>query len=93
MVVDLTESTRSGERQRHTAATTLKRNGAGHDLQTQPIFKRNSFAFDGCAPAQKEIAQFGRVIVPIEKGVETKKNFAAGGEVSLQVTQEKIPLR
>ena len=47
-------------------------------------FEKDSFALDIRTPPQKEIAQFGRVVIAAERRVEPEKELAAGREVSLQ---------
>ena len=56
--------------------------------------EKNSFALDICAPAQKEIAQFGRIVIATECWIEAEKNVAPRCKVPLlQIAQEKIPFR
>ncbi len=60
-------------------------------LEPQSLFKKNSFALNTCASAEEKIAQLGRVEVAIVLWVKAEKDFAARGEVTLQIAQEKIP--
>ena len=60
-------------------------------LEPQSLFKKNSFALNTCASAKEKIAQLGRVEVAIVLWVKAEKDFAARGEVMLQIAQEKIP--
>ena len=61
--------------------------------EAQPGLKKDPLAFDVRTAADEKLADFGRVIVAVVERVESKKNLAAGREVSLQVVQEKIPFR
>src|SRR4030095_10965521 len=45
------------------------------------------------AAANEKIAQFRRVVIAVVERIEPEENLAARGEVLLQITQEKIPLR
>src|SRR5438093_9100866 len=54
-------------------------------LEPQSLFKENSFALNTCASAEEKIAQFWRVEVAIVLWVEAEKDFAARGEVILQI--------
>ena len=61
--------------------------------KSQSAPKKDSFALDACAAAEKKIAQLGRVIVTVVEWIEAKKHFTARGEVLLQIAQKKIPFR
>jgi hypothetical protein len=50
------------------------------------------FPLDVRAPVDKKIPQLGRMVMAAERGVESEKDFAALGEMSLQIAQKKIPL-
>ena len=54
-------------------------------LKVRSSFEKDPFALDIRTPPQKEIAQFGRVVIVAKRRVKPEKEFAAGREVSLQI--------
>ncbi len=57
--------------------------GLCRQLEAQPFIEKDLFALDFCAPADKEIAQLGYVVIAPERGVESEKDLAGRGKVAL----------